>query len=71
MLYLAWCAAVDFYFAILPWIFIWELNMRFKEKMTIAISLSLGFMSVFHVSGDGEHANIHPAVPVSVGSFVL
>ncbi|KAE8356318.1 hypothetical protein BDV28DRAFT_117269 [Aspergillus coremiiformis] len=41
----SWCAAVDFYFAILPWIFIWELNMRFKEKMTIAISLSLGFMA--------------------------
>ncbi|PIG84246.1 hypothetical protein AARAC_011139 [Aspergillus arachidicola] len=41
----SWCAAVDFYFAILPWIFIWELNMRFKEKMTIAISLSLGFIA--------------------------
>ncbi|KAE8147818.1 hypothetical protein BDV25DRAFT_159523 [Aspergillus avenaceus] len=41
----SWCAVVDFYFAILPWIFIWELNMRFKEKMTIAISLSLGFIA--------------------------
>ncbi|KAB8236693.1 uncharacterized protein BDW43DRAFT_308370 [Aspergillus alliaceus] len=41
----SWCAAVDFYFAILPWIFIWELNMKFKEKMTIAISLSLGFIA--------------------------
>ncbi|KAF9887542.1 hypothetical protein FE257_010120 [Aspergillus nanangensis] len=40
-----WCAAVDFYFAILPWIFIWKLNMRYKEKMTIAISLSLGFIA--------------------------
>jgi len=44
MIYLAWCAAVDFYFALLPWIFIWNLNMKFKEKMSIAISLSLGFM---------------------------
>jgi hypothetical protein len=43
---LAWCAAVDFYFALLPWIFIWKLNMKFKEKMSIAISLSLGFMYV-------------------------
>lgn len=40
----AWCAAVDFYFAILPWIFIWKLQMKFKEKMIIASSLSLGFM---------------------------
>ncbi|KAB8073589.1 hypothetical protein BDV29DRAFT_201746 [Aspergillus leporis] len=41
----SWCAVVDFYFAILPWIFIWELNMKFKEKMTIAISLSFGFIA--------------------------
>lgn len=46
MIYLAWCAAVDFYFALLPWIFIWNLNMKLKEKMSIAISLSLGFMCV-------------------------
>lgn len=44
--HLAWCAVVDFYFALLPWIFIWNLNMNFKEKMSIAISLSLGFMYV-------------------------
>ncbi|KAJ5380985.1 uncharacterized protein N7496_003413 [Penicillium cataractarum] len=41
----SWCAAVDFYFALLPWIFIWKLNMKFKEKMSIAISLSLGFIA--------------------------
>ncbi|KAJ5683484.1 hypothetical protein N7462_006649 [Penicillium macrosclerotiorum] len=41
----SWCAAVDFYFALLPWIFIWKLNMKFKEKMSIAISLSLGFVA--------------------------
>ncbi|KAJ5205159.1 hypothetical protein N7491_004218 [Penicillium cf. griseofulvum] len=29
------CAAVDFYFALLPWIFIWNLNMNFKEKMSL------------------------------------
>ncbi|KAJ5375839.1 hypothetical protein N7517_007845, partial [Penicillium concentricum] len=27
-----WCAVVDFYFALLPWIFIWNLNVRYKEK---------------------------------------
>ncbi|GFF56794.1 hypothetical protein IFM62136_03220 [Aspergillus lentulus] len=41
----SWCAAVDFYFAILPWIFIWKLNMKQKEKLVIAISLSLGFIA--------------------------
>ncbi|GFF23654.1 hypothetical protein IFM61606_08897 [Aspergillus udagawae] len=41
----SWCAAVDFYFAILPWIFIWNLNMKQKEKLIIAISLSLGFIA--------------------------
>jgi hypothetical protein len=41
---------VDFYFALLPWIFIWKLNMKFKEKMSIAISLSLGFMYVVGLS---------------------
>jgi hypothetical protein len=41
----SWCAAVDFYFAILPWIFIWNLNMKQKEKLVIAISLSLGFIA--------------------------
>ncbi|RLL97500.1 hypothetical protein CFD26_105870 [Aspergillus turcosus] len=41
----SWCAAVDFYFAILPWIFIWNLNMKRKEKLVIAISLSLGFIA--------------------------
>ncbi|KAI9039404.1 uncharacterized protein KD926_009418 [Aspergillus affinis] len=41
----SWCAAVDFYFALLPWLFIWKLNMKFKEKMSIAISLSLGFIA--------------------------
>ncbi|KAF7169151.1 hypothetical protein CNMCM5623_001938 [Aspergillus felis] len=41
----SWCAAVDFYFAILPWIFIWKLNMKQKEKLIIAFSLSLGFIA--------------------------
>ncbi|KAK3681766.1 hypothetical protein B0T22DRAFT_523080 [Podospora appendiculata] len=41
----SWCAAVDFFFAAFPWIFIWGLNMRFKEKVTIAASMSLGVIA--------------------------
>ncbi|KAE8381967.1 hypothetical protein BDV26DRAFT_300448 [Aspergillus bertholletiae] len=40
-----WCTVVDFFFAILPWLFIWEVNIKFKEKVTIAVSLSLGFIA--------------------------
>jgi hypothetical protein len=35
---------VDLYFAILPWIFIWKLNIPRRDKFTIAGSLSLGFL---------------------------
>ncbi|KAK3331622.1 hypothetical protein B0T19DRAFT_380110 [Cercophora scortea] len=41
----SWCAAVDFFFAAFPWMFIWGLNMRFKEKVTIAASMSLGVIA--------------------------
>ncbi|KAK0631074.1 hypothetical protein B0T17DRAFT_239334 [Bombardia bombarda] len=41
----AWCAAVDFLFAAFPWFFIWQLNMRYMEKITIAASLSLGVVA--------------------------
>ena len=44
--WVVWCSFVDFYLAILPWLFIWNLNMKFKKKVTIAASLSLGFMFV-------------------------
>ncbi|KAM0235149.1 hypothetical protein ACHAPO_005945 [Fusarium lateritium] len=40
-----WCVVVDFFFAIFPWVFIWKLNMKQKEKMTIAGSMSLGFLA--------------------------
>ncbi|KPM40835.1 hypothetical protein AK830_g5711 [Neonectria ditissima] len=39
-----WCAIVDFFFAMFPWIFIWSLNMKYKEKITIAGSMSFGIM---------------------------
>ncbi|KUI60570.1 hypothetical protein VP1G_07795 [Cytospora mali] len=38
----AWCVFADFSFAVLPWLFIWSLNMSRHEKLTIAGSMSLG-----------------------------
>ena len=40
----SWCAAADFFLAGFPWVFIWKLNMKHREKMTIAGSMSLGVM---------------------------
>ncbi|EKJ77761.1 hypothetical protein FPSE_02259 [Fusarium pseudograminearum CS3096] len=39
------CVIVDFFFATFPWIFIWKLNMKYNEKITIAGSMSLGFLA--------------------------
>ncbi|KAF3003143.1 hypothetical protein E8E13_008760 [Curvularia kusanoi] len=38
----AWSAAMDFVLAILPWPIVMKLNMKRKEKITIACGLSLG-----------------------------
>ncbi|KAF9891586.1 hypothetical protein FE257_003597 [Aspergillus nanangensis] len=38
----SWFVAADFSFAILPWFVVWDLNMKRKEKITIACALSLG-----------------------------
>jgi hypothetical protein len=35
---------VDFFFAIFPWIIVWDLQMPKREKYTIAGSMSLGLM---------------------------
>ncbi|KAF4301656.1 hypothetical protein GTA08_BOTSDO09042 [Botryosphaeria dothidea] len=40
-----WSAAMDFFLAIFPWLVLWQLNMRKKEKITICISLSLGVIA--------------------------
>lgn len=40
----AWFVAADFCFAILPWFVIWDLNMKNKEKITVACGLSLGVL---------------------------
>ncbi|KAM7187538.1 hypothetical protein V8F33_011185 [Rhypophila sp. PSN 637] len=41
----SWCAAADFFFAAFPWVFIWQLNMRYGEMVTIAASMSLGVLA--------------------------
>ncbi|CCC06998.1 unnamed protein product [Sordaria macrospora k-hell] len=39
------CIIADFFFALMPWIFLWELKMNQREKMIIAISMSLGVIA--------------------------
>lgn len=43
----AWSAAMDFVLAILPWHVVLGLNMKRKEKLTVAFGLSLGILYVF------------------------
>lgn len=38
----SWFVVMDFAFAIFPWFIIWDLNMKRKEKITVACGLSLG-----------------------------
>ncbi|GAB1211028.1 hypothetical protein ATERTT37_000140 [Aspergillus terreus] len=38
----SWFVVDDFCFAILPWFIVWDLNMKRKEKFTVAGALSLG-----------------------------
>jgi hypothetical protein len=38
------CAAADFLLAGFPWLFIWNLNMKHRDKVIIGGSLSLGIM---------------------------
>ncbi|KAH9886350.1 hypothetical protein F4778DRAFT_477734 [Xylariomycetidae sp. FL2044] len=38
----SWFVVMDFAFAALPWFVIWDLNMKRKEKITVACGLSLG-----------------------------
>lgn len=42
----SYSAFIDFVLAGLPWAIVWKLQMRKKEKKTIAMSLSLGVLYV-------------------------
>ncbi|KAM3086981.1 hypothetical protein ACMFMG_001091 [Clarireedia jacksonii] len=41
----SWSAAMDFFLALFPWLILWKLNMKRKEKITICVSLSLGIIA--------------------------
>ncbi|KAJ5782941.1 hypothetical protein N7457_004715 [Penicillium paradoxum] len=41
----AWSAVLDFVLAFFPWIALWNLNIKKKEKYTICLSLSLGIFA--------------------------
>ncbi|KAF7959487.1 hypothetical protein EAE96_001103 [Botrytis aclada] len=41
----SWSAAMDFFLAGFPWVVIWGLNIKQKEKITICVSLSLGIIA--------------------------
>ncbi|PLB42583.1 uncharacterized protein BDW47DRAFT_121684 [Aspergillus candidus] len=41
----AWSAVLDFVLALFPWVALWDLNMKKKEKITICLSLSLGIFA--------------------------
>ncbi|CAJ2501281.1 Uu.00g041340.m01.CDS01 [Anthostomella pinea] len=36
------CVVIDFVFAVLPWIFIWKLQINIREKIVFLVSMSLG-----------------------------
>lgn len=49
---------VDLYFALLPWLFIWKLNLPRREKFVIAGSMSLGVLYVFSSSTTRSPADL-------------
>ena len=44
VLFLAYSAAADFLLALLPWRLIWSLQMNKKEKLGVAIAMSMGLL---------------------------
>lgn len=55
---------MDFAFAIFPWFIIWDLNMKRKEKITVACGLSLG---VLYVSPRNARLNDLQLIGLSAG----
>lgn len=41
----AWCTVIDFALALLPWHIIWKLQMRMREKIGVALAMSLGLLA--------------------------
>lgn len=44
---IAFCIFVDFFFAVFPWVFLYDLEMKKKEKMIVGCSLSIGIMYAY------------------------
>lgn len=58
---------MDFSFAILPWFVVWDLNMKQKEKITVACGLSLGILytePLLFCVLKNQLSDIHTPVPV-------
>lgn len=43
------CVFVDFFFALFPWVFLYDLEMNRKDKAIVGISLSFGVLYVHHL----------------------
>jgi hypothetical protein len=41
----AWCAAADFALALIPWKLVWGLQLGIREKVGVAIAMSMGILS--------------------------
>lgn len=39
-----WAAIMDFALALMPWVLLWNVQMRMKEKIGVAIAMSLGLL---------------------------
>ncbi|KAL2811280.1 hypothetical protein BJX63DRAFT_285683 [Aspergillus granulosus] len=71
----SWFVAMDFAFAILPWFVVWGLNMKHKEKITVACGLSLGIFAGIcgiirteALSGLNANEYIYDTVPMLIWS---
>ncbi|KAJ6016242.1 hypothetical protein N7540_010833 [Penicillium herquei] len=71
----SWFVAADFSFAILPWFVVWDLNMKQKEKITVACGLSLGVFAgvcgivrTVALSGLDASEYIYDTVPMLIWS---
>ncbi|KAJ6080800.1 hypothetical protein N7499_005674 [Penicillium canescens] len=71
----SWFVAADFSFAILPWFVVWDLNMKQKEKITVALGLSLGVFAgvcgivrTVALSGLNASEYIYDTVPMLIWS---
>ncbi|KAJ5920729.1 hypothetical protein N7454_009262 [Penicillium verhagenii] len=71
----SWFVAADFSFAILPWFVVWDLNMKKKEKITVAVGLSLGILAgvcgivrTVALSGLDASEYIYDTVPMLIWS---